>query len=350
MTRMQTTFVSIVTLLALGCATQGDRWPLPSEVATSGTGPFRRLADSETGVPGLPLGRIVAQGDEAIESATPLQNRLLYVSASRNDTPSPEALPESWAIDPTYFGPRRIYLSPESNSIGYMPGTEIRIESTDTESFDGEVFDPWLLTQEDGIHRLFFATANGVYVASSSTIEGPYRSAVQLAENSGTSEVYRRPCAVIDPAGGYLLYLTVADSLAFVTLDSALQASGEISPILIPAAPLANDDSPESAVKHAGAIWATSPTGRTTLRMYFESHREDGSIRLGMMASSDGIEFERFPGRVYDDGDNPSFPVPLVDEQLATRLIVTRDHVVDNVQYRAPIALVTPGSVSYDTN
>ena len=340
----------LVVITAFGCATQGDRWPLPSEVATSGTGPFRRLADSETGVPGLPLGRVIPQRSAAIESATPVEDRLLYVIAERNDLASPEALPESWVIDPMYFGPRRIFISPPSTGIGYESGSEVEISASADFSFDSDVFDPWIVRTPDDSFRLFFVTSDGVFTAISERVEGPYSQAAQLVAPAEDDQTIRRPAVVSAADSGYLLYLSAGDAIAFIALDDDFNANGTLTLLDTPPAAEIVDDSPEVAVRNPAAIWVRSPTGRDTLRMYFESHREDGSVRLGMMASADGLVFERFLGRVYDDSDNPTFPAPIIDADLATRLVFTRDHIVDNVQYRAPVAAVTPGAVTYSSD
>lgn len=344
MTRLVLIAMFVGALLS-ACATRGTVWEFPAEVSTSGTGPFRTLTSEETRVSGLPFGRVIALRGMALESGMHFEGRLIYAAAARNEIESPEEATGDWAIDWTYFGQRQLFLSPETSGLGFSEGVAIEIEGEPGTSASG-VFDPWLFRDSSGALLLLFATDEGVYFARADDIEGPYRSPTRFADASPSGRNFRRPTAIIAEGGGYHVYMTDGAQVYHAFADEGFTV-GEATTVELATLVVDNQGRTETAVMNAAPSRSITPTGRMVWRLYFEAHRSDGTVHLGMAASLDGVEFERFDGRVYDEDFNPRFPAPTLDPPYTTRLIVSRDHEDQAVQHRALIGAVTPAYMEY---
>jgi len=321
-------------------------WDFPDEVATSGAGPVRALDGSETMVTGLPLGRILPTGDGAMESPMVFEGRLLYMAAPRNDVPAPEMANQSWAIDDQYFGAWEVMLTPPSENYGYQSGRALEVARPIGES-DATIFEPWLVRGADESVWLLFATETGAHAARGASVEGPFENPIELASESAAGRPLRRPCAISRDDGGFDVYLTDGVDIYHALGDRDFGLSA-LTPIPLLSDAVDDLGRTETAVMNAAPVRAITPTGRSMVRIYFEVHRSDATVHLGMAASLDGINFERTTSRVFDDELNPRFPAPFLEVPHTTRLVLSRSYFVDNIQHRALIGAVTPASTPAD--
>lgn len=304
-------------LVLLGCATLGNEAPFPAPVQTSGAGPFRRLDRYETGFPGSPQGRAVMI-DGATTGGMFVPGFLFYVQAPpKSDPPERDPALAPDAVDWDQFEPRRILRAPSRLAdLGHDPGAEVLGPSESWEG--GGVFDPWVVVDESGRARLYYAADGGVGLAEASAVEGAFtRVAGPLLEDA------RSPSVVPDPAGGWLMYFESDEGIGLARSADGRSFTVETRALTL-TAPTPPTEPADVSFHRPGAVTVTTPTGRVLVRLYFEAVRDDGSRAIAFAASEDGVTFERLPGTVYAE-DDPGAPAPFVDAEGRTRLYLTVD-------------------------
>ena len=304
-------------LVLVGCATLGNEAPFPAPVQTSGAGPFRRLDRYETGIPGSPQGRAVMI-DGATTGGMFVPGFLFYVQASpQTDPPDRDAALPPDAVDWDQFEPRRILRAPSRpTDLGHDAGAEVLGPSESWEG--GGVFDPWVVVDETGRARLYYAADGGIGVAEAPTVAGEFtRVAGPIVEGA------RSPSVIPDPAGGWLMYFESAEGIGIARSADGLAFTEETRNLAL-MAPTPATEPDDVSFHRPGAVTVTTPTGRVLVRLYFEAVRADGTRAVAFAASEDGTSFERLPGAVYTE-DDPGAPAPLVDAEGRTRLYLTVD-------------------------
>jgi hypothetical protein len=318
-TRSRATRVSLTVLaLLVGCAALGNETPFSDPISTSGVGPFRRLGTTETRF----RGGVLDLGAVGLDRASWAAGSLFYGAAPVID-PLPErdiTLPER-ALDPAQFAPLRIFRSSTESEFGFDTGAVVLEASEAWEG--GFVTQPWALELGDGSVRLYYAAAGGIGVASAPNATGAFTRSgdgLALANDLGVTGGPLRSPAVAVLDGTYYLYAddgtdvwvaTSADGLTFTLLDTDDAVAG-VNPIAVPA-PIDDADPAERAHVSPAAVVATSPTGRTTLRLYLECHQvpetgsEDQRV-IAALATLDGVTFERARLPAQEARDAPGQP------------------------------------------
>lgn len=345
--------------LLTGCAALGKETPFSEPVSTSGVGPFRRLTDEETRF----RGRAIELGNVAVDRASFAGGSLFYGAAPALD-PLPvrnPALPVN-ELDPAQLEPFRIFRSSTETEFGFDPGTVLLTASEAWEG--GYVTQPFALELADGSVRLYYAAAGGIGVAVAQSADGTFTrngDGLALANNMGVQAAGLRSPAVAQLDGTYYLYAddgvdvwvaTSVDGLTFTLLDTDDAAAG-VNPLAIPG-PADEDDPMERAHVSPAAVVATSPTGRTTLRLYVEAQQvpedpatDDDRIILAL-ASLDGVSFERARLPAHEAGDSPGQPTlrPYQDGVSESLMYMTVARGM-NPQLRAVVLAVDPGRASF---
>jgi hypothetical protein len=330
--------------VAWGCAAlEADPNP-PGVLPHGGTGEFRPLSAEETGIRGTPTGRALPVRD-ALDSASVAAGHLFYAAAVLPDTaPEPTADPVPNEVIWSDFEPRRIHRSAPTERPGFFIGDEVLAAS---QPWQGPaVYEPWVLVLDDGRALLYYAAAGGIGLAEASAVDAvfaPVGDGPVLDAGAG-AVAPRRPSAVWHAgrvllyydAGGALGLATSADGRAFERVTDALP----LGPDLI------EDGSREVAVGAPGAMVAVTPTGREVVRLYFESHRDDGRRLVSLAASLDGERFERFERPVVDEDDR-RLPAPVAVDARTTLLYVMAPREQSGREVRALVAAVAPRSATF---
>lgn len=308
--------LSALLLLALGCASIGSDAAFPDPVQTSGVGPFRLLTSTETGLsedaapPGsaLPL----AEG-EVSDGGMVAGGRLYYASAAPlADPPERDASLAAYQVDWARYEARVIRAAAgRTDGVGFDAG-EVVLEAS--EAWEGDaVFDPWVVVLEDGTRRLYYAAEEGIGIAEAGA-EGAF------ARVAGPVFLGRGPSVVrtADDAG----------FLMFFERDGELRVASSLDGVaFLPDEPvdfLATEemfDAPELTHHRPGAAWGTMPSGRRTLRLYFETRLEDGTQLPTVAASLDGESFERRIASVFAGEVPAGAPAPWVRSEEITLMV-----------------------------
>jgi hypothetical protein len=343
--------LAALALCDVACSSIGDPGGMPDGLPHGGTGQFRLLQREETGISGPLAGRAIVLIDIAVQSGTPAGGFLFYAQAPLLDEP-PE-LPEDHPRDDIFweaFGPRTIHRGParEEGTGAYDFGPEVLAATEDWEG--GEVFDPWPVVDEDGTTRLYYAAAGGIGVAEASSVDGTFAKApgpIVAPEDVG-GETPRRPTVVRGVDGAWWMYLSAGDSLfaarsedgaSFEMLDGLRFEDAQGQPD--------EGDSPEVATIHPGAVRVDTPADRTLIRLYFESVREDGSRRIYVAGSEDGLAFVRHPRPVMEQTD-VRFPSPVLLDERVTLLYASLPFFAAGIyQTRAITVAVSPAGESF---
>lgn len=345
--------------LLTGCAALGKETPFSDPVSTSGVGPFRRLAAEETRF----RGRAIDIGNLGVDRASFAGGSLFYGAAAPLD-PLPArnpALPLN-DLDPGQFEPLRIFRSSTEVDFGFDVGSVILTASEAWEG--GYVTQPFALELSDGSVRLYYAAAGGIGVAVASSADGTFTrdgDGLALANDLGVQAAGLRSPTVTQLDGTYYLYAddgtdvwvaTSVDGLSFTLLDADEEAAG-VNPLSIPA-PMDDDELVERAHVSPAASVATSPTGRTTLRLYVEAQQvaEDGSTDddriILALASLDGLNFERARLPAHEAADAPGQPTlrPYQDGVSESLMYMTISRGSDP-QLRSLVLAVDPGRANF---
>lgn len=289
------------------CSAIGDSAEIAGIFPHGGTGQFRILDRDETGVAGQ---RAISVQRFAFDAAMVADGYLFYAGAPLLESP-PEVPAEHPAREVYWdaFEPRAIYRSPPRGNFGFSPGTPILTAEAPWEG--GAVFDPWVVTGEDGRVRLYYAAQGGIGVAEADRIDGAFTrvGSGPILADDGTGGVPRRPSVVRGVDGAFWMYFDAGSGIGIARSEDGLtfeRVDGDSStPAIDPVIVTGDDlgDSPEVAMRMPGAVAVDTPAGRRLVRLYYESWREDGSVRAYVAGSVDGIAFERHELEVFDAGD-----------------------------------------------
>ncbi|HJL18471.1 MAG TPA: hypothetical protein RMH99_22595 [Sandaracinaceae bacterium LLY-WYZ-13_1] len=340
-----------VALTDVACSSIGDPGGTPDGLPHGGTGQFRLLESEETGISGPLDGRAIVLIDRATESGMATGDFLFYAQAPLLEEP-PE-LPDDHPRDEIFwpaFEARRIHRGEvrEEGVGAYDFGPEVLAASEGWEG--GEVYDPWVAVDDDGTARLYYAAAGGIGVAEASSVDGSFAKVagpVLDADDVG-GEVPRRPSVVRGVDGAWWMYFSAGGALGVArsedgtrfTVQDGLRidfAEGEADMVR----------SPEVARIHPGAVRVETPAERTLIRLYFESVREDGTHRVYVAGSDDGLTFERHPLPAMEQTE-VRFPAPRVLDPRVTLLYASFPFFGAGVyQTRAITVAVAPADESF---
>ena len=313
--------LTLPALWLLGCSTIGDPGGVPDGLPHGGTGEFRLLDSEELAIIGSLPGRALVTRD-AVESAMPVGGSLFYATARLVD--EPPALPEDQPPGEIFwpaFEPRRIHRATlrEEGFGGYAVGDAVLSANEDWEG--GEVYDPWVTVDAEGVARLYYAAAGGIGLAEARSVEGPYARIGDGLILPGDGAPLRRPSVIRGADGAWWMYY---DSGAQVHAARSLDGR-EFEP-MGPITLTGEDEGEgrEVSIGRAGAVRIATRAGRVLVRLYLESARED-LLEVGtahviyVAASADGLSFERYPRPVMPQTDM-RFPAPQVVDDRVTLL------------------------------
>lgn len=324
--------------LTLSCSAIGDPGGMPDGLPHGGTGQFRLLDAEESGISGLP-GIALFVRNVAIESAMRADGFLFHTHQARVDEPPtpPDDYPENEVFQDA-FGLRSIYRAPrfEEGTGAFAAGAQVLAAS---EAWEGEeVFDPWVLVEDDGTARLYYAAAGGIGVATASSVDGAFTKEPGPIVDSG-----RRPTVVRGPDDAYWMYYDTGDGIAAARSEDgvsfAAMSFGVTGPDDV-------DDSREVRLASPGAARVDTRGGRTIIRLYAESVRDDGSHLVYLLGSEDGESFDRFPRPVIDQPD-VRHPAPHIVDDRVTFLYANFPNVAGGFQTRAVTVSVAPAGESF---
>lgn len=371
-----------------GCSLLGTPASPPGPSPHAGTGQFRNMTTDETGIGAVPQGATIILSSTGVDNGMAAEGHFFYaagraipVDAGMPDSGMPDAdvdadvdagdpldagepvdagvdaamspdasmpdaglPPERDAVDWARFEPRRIFHSPPGEAWGFTPGTVVLEAEEAWEG--GYVTDPWVVERADGSFLLFYAAAGGIGVARASQIGGPYtRDSAPLIAAVG-SDVPRRATVVRTadlegaPAVELLVYYELAGQIHVGTFDGS--AFDELATLEPPALPQRDDrDGDEIAVGAPGAGVVVTPSGRSVVRVYYESRRSNGTTLIALMATADGQTFDFFDRPVFAER-NRQAPSPRQVDGRTTILYAW----IPNRQNGAIINALTPTSSS----
>lgn len=309
-----------------GCGSLGQSGEYSPQVLNGGTSPFRLATKQEMGFTVNPIGMMI-QTTASVGRSQLVGDAVFYDGAEVLAAPPPRDTGlVGWEVDWNQYDPRSIYRSTthtvDGDGVtrqGFVADAAALSPTLPWEA--AGVFDPAIVVQPSGAVRLYYATAAGIGVAEAPTVTGTF---TRLVNNPILPDVDGRgpavsPAPVVLPTGVTMLYVEAggaifiassSDGLAFTLVDTD-PSTVAIDPIDLSAAVAAVDMDagvPADAGMDAGmdasvltevaqrgptALVATSLTGRTTVRMYFEVRRSDGSSVISVAGSYDGLVFER---------------------------------------------------------
>lgn len=337
-------------LVASACSTIGSEGFERPDSPHAGTGPFRLLDAQETGLEGSPDGRALPrQGDMAIESPMVAGHRMFFATARLAEEDGMDAADLApWEIDHSRFGPRRIFRATHVGDpqVGYEAPT--RVLEADASWEGDEVFDPWMVQLEDGSARLYYAAEGGIGVAEADSITGELRRVGDgpvLGAIDGV--VPRRPSVVPGEEDGWLMYYQRGFGIELAESSDGLsfERVGPVS-FTLERQPEPDDRAPEIFKRAPSAVRVRTPTGRSVVRLYFQSVRQDVTATIDMAASLDGRRFER-SGEPAFTGEAPASPAPLVLDSRVTLLYLTETFepsTPGDTQLRAVVGAVAPAA------
>ncbi|MFO0685555.1 MAG: hypothetical protein U0234_26075 [Sandaracinus sp.] len=342
--------LSCALLLALGaCSTLGTPASPPGPLPHGGTGQFRDLSSQETGLAPMAAGiTLVAGSGFAVDDVMPFRGDLFYAgapSAPRGDAgtmddagaPSDAGVPRDAALDANVdAGPepidavdwsryqgRRILRSPRSEEWGFQRGTEVFTASEPWEG--GYVTDPWVVAHPDGRLLMFYAAAGGIGVASATSVEGPWtRVGTSPVLGAMGGAVPRRPSVVVtrdmpEVGAAFLMYYELEGTLRLARSDDGTSFTDAGALDVPPIAQRDDRDGNEISIGGPGAIVVVTPAGRSVLRVYYESRRDNGTVLIGMLGTSDGPTLEQYPLPMFSGRDRQR-PAPRYVDQRVTLL------------------------------
>ncbi|MGE0789956.1 MAG: hypothetical protein AB7S26_30055 [Sandaracinaceae bacterium] len=330
-----------------GCSLIGDPGGMPEGVPHGGVGEFRVLTTDEAGIQGSLPGRAMFLRDQAIEASMRVGDRLAYAVRARVDMPPevPADYPANEVFLPA-FGPRTIQLGTlrEEGTGAFDAGPDILVAS---EAWEGtDVFDPWILLDEDGTAHLYYAAEGGIGVAVAPSLDGTFaKRPGPIVEPTVVGRVVRHPSVVRGPDGDYLMYYDDGADLAL-----ARSTDGETFTLSGPLSISGDDDMADNAEArraYPGAVRVDTRAGRTLIRVYFQSFRDDGTTRIYMIGSDDGETFMRYPRPVMAQ-DDVRFVAPYLVDDRITFMYSNFAFFNRGYQTRAVTIAVAPGGVTYE--
>jgi hypothetical protein len=247
-------------------------------------------------------------------------------------------------VDPTKYMPRAIFRSAPSRVPRMAPGEPVLAAEV---AWEGEeVFDPWAVVLPDGRTRLYYAAAGGIGLAEAPTRDGTFTRVGDgpiLAAGPGGAPI-RRPSVVRDPtSSGYLLFAESAgrvvrsrsaDGLSWdAPADAAIDLVGDAGVV---------------AYGAPGAVLVVPEVGPPRVVVYFSARTADGTPRLGIAASLDGVAFERALLPAFPRARAESFPAPFFFEPGAALLYFSSADTQGRERARKIEAAVSPGRIRFD--
>jgi hypothetical protein len=346
----------VLALVAPACSAIGDPGGFPTEYPHGGTGVFRPLTPDESGIFD---GRAIVLQGQALDASSVTEGHLFYVAAPLLEMPPeiPMDHPTGEVFWPA-FGPRRIFRAAPRENPGFSAGSMVLAAEADWEGTD--LLDPWVVIDDDGRARLYYAAAGGIGVAEASSIEGPYTRVGDgpiLDASQAITGVPRRPSVVRGPDDAWWMYYDAGGAIGIARSEDGrafTRVDGDPStPAMDPAA-LGFDEgfpdvetSEELSVGAPGAVTVTTPIGRRLIRLYFESRRDDDTTRAYVAGTADGITFDRHQVPVLDRED-VRFPAPYVLDARVTLLYANTPFTAMGRQTRAITASVSPAGHSFE--
>lgn len=333
------------------CSTLGEQGSFPDAYPHGGTGQFRALESDEVGIFD---GRALALQGVAMDAAMVADGYLFYASARLLETPPevPMDQPMNEVFWPA-FEPRAIHRADPRENLGFASGPVVFSASASWEG--AEVFDPWVVVDDDGSARMYYAAEGGIGVAEAPSVDGAFTrvgDAPILGPDDAVSGAPRRPSVVRGIDGAWWMYFDAGgaigiarstDGVAFARIDGDASTAA-IDPLIL----TGQDDreSPEIAIGSPGAAAVDTVVGRRLIRIYYESRREDGTVLPYVAGSADGVTFERHEIPVMDSTD-VRFPAPVLVDDRTTLLYWNGPLTSSGRQTRALRASVSPASVHF---
>ena len=330
-------------MLACACGTIAEEQLELVPAPHNGVGPFRPLDRAETGVPGNPAGRVINTRG-AVAAPMVADGHLFYTFAE----PLPDVMPPEMpgeTIDWSFFAPRVIHRAPPGDErLGFPTGSEVLSAEAPWEG--ASVRDPWPLVLPNGSALLYYVGDGGIGLAEAGSVSGSFaRVGDAPIVPSLAGETLARPSVVLFE-GTYFMYFETGDgtiaraeSSDGRTFTRAGTADVERGPV--------SDEPDEVAVAAPGAIVATTVSGRRFVRLYLESHREDGTYLVALAASPDGRTFERLERPVVESLGSGEPGPSIIDERVSV-LYYTAPGVQSGLQTRAIVGGVAPMSFVFE--
>ena len=344
MMRRRSIVLAASTLAFVACATLGAETDFPDIVQTSGAGPFRLLTSEETGGLAAPNGRIFFNR-QAVQRSMIAEGMLFYDAADVVDDPpdrNPD-LPEG-AIDPAQVGPSRIFRGEArevdgdeilEGALSFNGGSAI-LEAT--EAWEGDsLVDPWVHVDDDGTARLYYAGADGIGVAEASSADGTFTKVAGPIVGDARSPTVVR-------FGGELVLLFEATDTG--TIGLARSSDGRA--FTEDTRELDLELAGETEVGRPGAVVATTPTGRTVLRVYFEAVNADDLRIITLAATEDLASWDRLESEigVLSTVEGARAPAPILLPEGITALTLTRPRESGGVEVHAVCGAMAPANLS----
>lgn len=343
MMRRRSIGLAAMTLAFVACATLGAETDFPDIIQSSGAGPFRLLTAEETGGLAAPNGRIYFNR-QAVQRSMVADGMLFYDGADEIDEPpdrNPD-LPEG-ALDFAQLGPSRIFRS-EPRPVGMdvlegalsFNGGPMVLEAS--EAWEGEsVFDPWVHVDDDGTARLYYAAEGGIGVAEASSAGGAFSKVAGPVITDARSPTVVR-------FGGELVMLFEATDTGTIGLARSSDGRAFTEDTRELDLALAG----ESELARPGAVVATTPTGRTVLRVYFEAVGAEDLRIVTLAATVDLDSWDRLESEigVLSTVEGARAPAPLLLDDGITALTLTRPRESRGVEVHAVCGAMAPAHLS----
>jgi len=335
--------IAALTLAFVACATLGDETAFPDIIQTSGVGPFRLLDATENGGLAAPSGRVLFSR-EAVGRAMMAEGFLFYPRAPVVDEP-PERdpdLPEG-VIDPAQVEPFALFRGTPREVDGddvlegavSFDGGSMVLEAT--EAWEGEsLTDPWVHVGADGTARLYYAAEGGIGVAEAGAADGTF------TKVAGPVVTDARAPSVVTFGGETLLFFEAeGGTLGLARSSDGLTFTEESRDLELALAG-------ETALHAPGALVATTPTGRTVLRLYFEAVNAEGVTILSLAATEDLASWDRLETEIgiLSTVEDARAPSPFLRDDGITVLLITRQSDSRGVELRAICGAMAPANLS----
>ena len=341
----------LLLVLAIGalpaCSTIGDPGGMPRIQPHGGTGQFRLLENGETGISGNP-GRALALSRTVFQSGMAADARLFYASGRLLDMPPmlPVDFPENEVFFDA-FEPLEIHRGEarEEGTGAFAFGPTVL---SATEAWEGaSLFDPWVFVDEDGTARLYYAAEAGIGLAEASSIDGTFAkigSGPVLDATAAARGAPRRPSVIRGTDDAIWMYYDAGGEIRAARSDDG-QSFTPMGPIVL----VGEDEgiSEETSIANPGALRVELNTGRTLIRLYFESIRDDGAHDIYVAGSEDGLAFERFVREVIDH-DDTRFPSPLAIDRQTTFMYASHAAGAGEYETRSMVVSASPRTARFD--
>ncbi len=344
MMRQRSLGLAAMTLAFVACATLGAETDFPDIIQSSGAGPFRLLTAEETGGLAAPNGRIYFNR-QAVQRSMVADEMLFYDGADQVDEP-PDRNPDlaEGELDFAQLGPSRIFRSEArpvdgtdvfEGALSFNGGPMV-LEAS--EAWEGEsVFDPWVHVDDDGTARLYYAAEGGIGVAEASSVGGAF------TKVAGPIVTDARSPTVVRFDGQLVLLFEATDT---GTIGLARSSDGRA--FAEDTRALALELAGETALARPGAVVATTPTGRSVLRVYFEAVGAEDLRIITLAATDDLTSWDRHELEIgiLSTVEGARAPTPLLMDDGITALTLTRPRETRGVEVHAVCGAMAPAHLS----